>query len=132
MAKKPYETQAFRMRNGKKLAERKLFACKMAIKPYEMQAFRMQNRPKSFFHGSSALAGWLASQRALCFGGSGLMEPSPAKNLKSEKWLEVFFYFLSQGWPGQGVPTYPGQNQTLPPLPPLPECFNHICKVDRA
>ena len=110
MAKKPYETQAFRMRNGQKTLRT---ACKIVQKASAMGAMPW-------------LAGWLAGQPALYLGGSGLMEPSPAKNLGSGNGLEVFFYFLSQGWPGQGVPTYPGQNQTLPPLPPLPECFIHL------
>ena len=39
----PYETQAFRMRNGQKnVTKRERFACEMAQIPYETQAFRMQ------------------------------------------------------------------------------------------
>ena len=61
----------------KNLTKRKRFACKMAKKPCETQAFRMYNRPNSLGPGGSALDGWLASwpasQPVLCPGSSGLM-----------------------------------------------------------
>ena len=71
---------------------------------------------QSLCPGSSPLSLFLA--RALSPWQFRVMEPSPAKNRESSKVLLLFFIFLSQARPGQGVPTYPDQNQTLPPLPP--------------